>query len=192
MPSSKDPVVNRQKAKEYRLAHPDWHRQENREYMRRKRAADPEKNREQSRRWARNMTSEQRAHRKVYMRLWKEAHPDYNRTKLAESYETEAPRHLLQRAKVRAKRMGLPFDLTRHDLSIPAVCPVLGIQISLQAEAFHPNSPSVDRLIPTLGYVRSNVRVISNRANLLKSNATAAELRLIADYIDRETTLAAT
>lgn len=36
--------------------------------------------------------------------------------------------------------------------------------------------PSIDRLVPSLGYVRGNVNIISNRANLLKKDATLQEI----------------
>ena len=41
------------------------------------------------------------------------------------------------------------------------------------------SSPSLDRIIPSLGYVKGNIRVISFRANTLKNNATLSELELI-------------
>ena len=42
-----------------------------------------------------------------------------------------------------------------------------------------PDSPSLDRIVPELGYVKGNIRVISNRANHLKSDATLEEHRKI-------------
>jgi hypothetical protein len=45
------------------------------------------------------------------------------------------------------------------------------------------NQPSLDRVIPALGYVPGNVRVISFRANRLKQDATAEEVAAILDYI---------
>jgi hypothetical protein len=98
-------------------------------------------------------------------------------------------RYLVQHARNRARRLGVPFDLTEADIIVPAICPVLGIPlfwgVGKQASRAH-NSPSLDRLDPSKGYTRENVRIISNRANHLKNNGTAAELRAIADYIDRE------
>jgi hypothetical protein len=41
------------------------------------------------------------------------------------------------------------------------------------------NSPSLDKIIPSLGYVRGNVQVISQRANSIKRDATLAELELL-------------
>ena len=93
----------------------------------------------------------------------------------------------LDRLKRRSAKMGLPFDLTLDDLLAMAtpVCPVFRTELDYAPKGrrgWHPHSPSVDRIIPELGYVRSNVIVISNRANAIKNNATAAELRMVADF----------
>lgn len=45
-----------------------------------------------------------------------------------------------------------------------------------------PDSPSIDRIIPALGYVKGNVIVVSQRANTIKNNATPEELRRVADF----------
>lgn len=90
-------------------------------------------------------------------------------------------RLMLARAKRRAEASGIPFDLNTEDISIPDVCPVLGLPLSVSQGSGAPGhcSPSLDRIIPELGYVRGNVRVISHRANALKSNATISELRAV-------------
>jgi hypothetical protein len=61
------------------------------------------------------------------------------------------------------------------------VCPVLGIAINANhgRQGYFPDSPSLDRIVPSRGYTKGNVRVISQRANQLKSDATLAELRLV-------------
>lgn len=46
------------------------------------------------------------------------------------------------------------------------------------------SSPSLDRLIPAKGYVKGNVRVISRRANCLKSNGTLEEFRAVMAYME--------
>jgi len=88
---------------------------------------------------------------------------------------------LLISARGRAKRKGLPFDITIDDLTLPEFCPVLGIRLSKNG-ARSGASPSIDRIQNELGYVRGNVLIISWRANSLKGNATAAELRALADF----------
>lgn len=88
---------------------------------------------------------------------------------------------LYTRVKSRAKRNGIPFNIDVFDIVIPDMCPVLGIPIywTPGAGTNQYNSPSVDRIKPDLGYTKGNVRVISNRANLLKSNATVEEMTKI-------------
>lgn len=44
------------------------------------------------------------------------------------------------------------------------------------------NSPSLDRLVPSIGYVRGNVAVVSWKANRAKNNLTARELRHLAIF----------
>lgn len=89
---------------------------------------------------------------------------------------------ILQRAKYRARRLKIEFDLTQGSIIVPKTCPVLGIPLFFGRPGKNgplPNSPSLDRIDPTKGYVRGNVRVISNRANTLKCDASLEELELV-------------
>jgi hypothetical protein len=45
-----------------------------------------------------------------------------------------------------------------------------------------PHSPSLDRRVPELGYVKGNVEVISMKANAIKSYAAPEEIMLVARY----------
>lgn len=94
---------------------------------------------------------------------------------------SDIPRRILYRIRNRAKTMDIPFDLELEDIVVPDVCPVLGIKIQTitGGGANQYGSPSVDRIYPDKGYVRGNIRIISNRANLLKSNATIEELEAV-------------
>lgn len=91
---------------------------------------------------------------------------------------------LLSLTKYRARKRGLPFDLQIEDIVVPDFCPVLGLPLYRNSggRAQGPNSPTVDRIDPDLGYVKGNVRVISARANAIKSNATPEELLRVAVY----------
>jgi hypothetical protein len=90
---------------------------------------------------------------------------------------------LLSAAKYRAKKFGIPFSITVHDLPpVPEVCPVLGIPIYSSPGKAKDNSPSLDKIVPLLGYVPGNVHWISWRANRLKSDATVDELTKLANY----------
>ena len=86
-------------------------------------------------------------------------------------------------AKGRAKKLGLEFNLTIEDIIIPEFCPVLGIKLKQSFGNLSDASPSLDRIVPELGYVKGNVKVISNRANTIKNNATLSELEKIAEYV---------
>lgn len=89
---------------------------------------------------------------------------------------------MLRGAKSRAAKAGLPFNLTLDDIVIPDQCPIFGTDLVLGQGQASDASPSLDKIIPALGYVRGNVLVISNRANRIKNNATIAELGQIARF----------
>ena len=80
----------------------------------------------------------------------------------------------------RARNLGLPLDLNPDRISIPEVCPVLGLRLTLDGP--RDTRPSLDRIVPAKGYVTSNVRVISFRANRIKSDATPEELSRVLAY----------
>lgn len=85
-------------------------------------------------------------------------------------------RNLWRAAQKRAKASGTPFTITKDDITIPETCPVFGTKLIVGTALFGPDSPSLDRIRPTEGYVPGNVWVISHRANMIKSDATLAEL----------------
>jgi hypothetical protein len=96
---------------------------------------------------------------------------------------------MLRRVRKRAIDAKLDFNLTTKDLKIPTHCPVLGIPLKLftggPAGRRNFNGPSVDRIDNSKGYIRGNVIVVSNRANILKSDATIEELIAIAKFYRR-------
>jgi len=96
-----------------------------------------------------------------------------------------AEKKMVRRAKGRAKDQQLPFNLKHTDIYIPTHCPALGIELYVtkgKSGAFS-NSPSLDRLVPQLGYVRGNVQVISQQANQMKYNSTPDELIKFANWV---------
>jgi hypothetical protein len=131
-----------------------------------------------------NLTPEQRAQQNARRR----GHRGYNRVYTDKWRSREPIAYLLTKLRYRAKRDGIPFDLEPSDFVLPTHCPVLGIPITFPAPPYSPGLPTFDRSIPKLGYVKGNVTIISWRANTLKSDCIdAAELRKVADYIDRVT-----
>jgi hypothetical protein len=94
---------------------------------------------------------------------------------------------LLRGAKQRAKKRGIEFSIAIGDMTVPEFCPCCGRRIvatDTLGLARH-ESPSLDRIDPDKGYVPGNVSIICWRCNHLKSDATAEELRTVADWIDR-------
>ena len=92
-----------------------------------------------------------------------------------------------------ARRRGLDFNLTWRDLLPPDRCPVFGCELRLASNGpgragggykIHPHTATVDRFDNALGYVKGNVRIISHRANTLKKDATADELRALLAYME--------
>ena len=94
-----------------------------------------------------------------------------------------APYLMFYDARKRAQKFGLPFDISPEDIEIPTHCPVLGVELNTGPREA---AASLDRVKPEAGYTKGNIRVISFRANRLKSDATPAELRLVLNYVEGE------
>lgn len=92
-------------------------------------------------------------------------------------------RTLLNGARQRAAKAGIPFDLTLADITIPATCPALGIPLVVGRGKVSDGSPTLDRIVPSLGYVRGNIAVLSLRANRIKNDATADELEQVLNWL---------
>jgi hypothetical protein len=92
---------------------------------------------------------------------------------------------MLQGAKERAQRKSIPFFLNLEDIVIPELCPLLGIPLMSGSGrgGMTGNSPTLDRKIPELGYVKGNVWVISHRANSIKRDASLAELEMLVERL---------
>lgn len=99
-------------------------------------------------------------------------------------YQKDPRTRLIASAKNRSRHSGLEFDLHPSDIVIPSVCPVLGIPISLNTggKTHSNNSPSLDRVDNTRGYVWNNVIVVSWRANRIKVDAEVEELEKVAAF----------
>ena len=106
--------------------------------------------------------------------------------KIKRQKRDEDPRQdLVYAAKHRAKTRGMDFDITKEDIIIPDVCPVLGIEISRRNTKQSRSSPSIDRIDSTKGYTKDNIQVISWQANTMKTNATKEELQAFAAWVVR-------
>lgn len=117
---------------------------------------------------------------------WQKAHPDHRR-KYNRRYRTAHPeRRLWTLARQRAYRDGIPFNILPSDIVIPPACPVFGTPWRQPGTGPGPDSMTLDRLRSDEGYQRGNLAVISHRANTLKRDATAKEMRRLADWMEKQ------
>ena len=105
------------------------------------------------------------------------------RRDLKDKHKRSPEYKMVHRAKRKSMHKNIPFDLSANDIHIPAVCPVLGIPIFVGSGIFCDNSPSLDRRVPSIGYVRGNVEVISYRANRIKNDAILEELEKLVEWL---------
>lgn len=91
--------------------------------------------------------------------------------------ENSAEKFMYWNAKKRAKQFNLEFNLELSDIIIPKYCPYLKVKLTrIQGDGRQPYNPSLDRIDPNKGYEKGNIEVISNKANIMKNNASVLEL----------------
>ena len=149
----------------------------------------------------RKLTSEQVERARRYSAEYRAKYPDkvkvalkeyrvknraYFSTYMKDYYKKRHKVAMLYRARKRAEKAGLPFDLTERDIVIPSHCPVLGIPLEIGSGSAKGNSPSIDRLKPELGYVKGNVLIVSHKANTIRSNASIEELAMVLGFYSRQ------
>lgn len=119
--------------------------------------------------------------------LCQEEFSKQQRNNWTNTFKLKRPANQLMRsAKHRAKKNNIPFNIVEEDIVIPEVCPVLGIPIKVNINTGcggRKDSMSLDKIIPSKGYVKGNIQVISHLANSMKSSATPEELLKFADWI---------
>ena len=87
--------------------------------------------------------------------------------------------NLLGNARERARQKNLPFEITREDIIIPEVCPIL--KVPIVRKTYY--APSIDRIDNALGYTKNNIQIISHKANAMKNSASKEELNSFAQWI---------
>lgn len=86
-------------------------------------------------------------------------------------------------AKSRAKAKGLDFTISKEDICIPELCPILSVPF----EVGTPYAPSLDRIDSSRGYTPDNIMVVTRKANVMKNNATREELERFATWVKQLT-----
>lgn len=110
---------------------------------------------------------------------------DKNKTKIAmrKYRRNNREKIMFSQVKKRAKEQGIIVEIEEKDIIIPELCPVLNIQLYNGHKKMIDNSPSIDRIDNSQGYIKNNIRVISWRANAIKGDATLSELEKVRDYM---------
>jgi hypothetical protein len=114
---------------------------------------------------------------------------EYIKNKIAAERQDDPVKFLLAAAKCRAKKEGVPFNLTKEDLQIPMYCPVFGMEltyggtgVSKRGYGASPSAASIDRVDGKKGYIKGNINVISWKANRAKCQLSVKELVKLAEY----------
>lgn len=109
----------------------------------------------------------------------------------AKRYRKDPTLQVWNSLKINAKKNGFPFEITKEYLrsiiqDAPKVCPALGIPMIMSEYGKHKgknaNSPSIDKIIPELGYVEGNLIVITDMANRIKTNATPEQIIKVGEF----------
>jgi len=130
-----------------------------------------------------------REYKRQYYSRRRREDPEYSRKGQYDWRVKNPKKYLLSRARGRAKIEGTPFTITDADFEMPEYCPVfkhLKLEFSNGRGTRPDTIPTLDKIVPALGYVPGNVAVISMRANRLKSDATAQELQIILDWLNEK------
>jgi len=87
--------------------------------------------------------------------------------------KTRLNKIIYNRTKSRANKNNICFNLEVEDIVIPEKCPVFE-KTFIYGD--HDWTPSIDRINPNLGYVKNNIIIVSNRANMIKNNANPDDI----------------
>lgn len=96
---------------------------------------------------------------------------------------------LIRAARTRARKTGVPCDLPfswAAQRLEDGHCEVTGVPFKLGAGPREANSPSIDRIVPELGYVESNCRMVIWMYNAAKSEYTDEAVWNMATSLARE------
>lgn len=130
--------------------------------------------------------------RKEYNKKYYKKLPKRIRTKKEREKNAKSTREWRQRnpiksmwasAKNRAKKKKLEFNIELSDIIIPEKCPILNIPLFRSELKQSGNSPALDRIDNTKGYIKNNIRVISHKANLFKGDMSIFEVEKLLQYM---------
>lgn len=130
--------------------------------------ADPEKKRAYSA--AYRARPEVRAKRAAYFQTWTAENKEHLVRREAIRRLTKRAQCLVATTRTRAKKKNIPFDLDTHIEEIQnridvGFCELSGIQFDLSPGRTFA-SPSIDRIVPSNGYLYPNIRIVCHGVNV--------------------------
>jgi len=96
--------------------------------------------------------------------------------------------YALKDAKKRAEKKGVPFEITRQYIEsiLTNECPVFGTPFTFVGNGgIKPESPALDRIIPSKGYIEGNIQIISVKANNIKSAYNSKDIFKVAEWLHK-------
>lgn len=187
--NSRCKTCTRAKNKAWRLNNPEKSRQSNKNWYtensdkakadaRQWRIDNPDRNRETKRAYRKNNPEKMSALNKAKRDRHREQYNEHSREYYKKTKVSRWAKRVTWGCKQRAESQGLPFDMTPEDLldpntnALPQLCSILRIPLDYSAGPDRRYWATVDKIVPSKGYVTGNVRVISFAANMAKSSGS--------------------
>ena len=111
---------------------------------------------------------------------------EYYRKKAKQRYLDKPFWFTIRDAKKRAEKFNVDFNLTEEYVKSiypkDGKCPALGIKLKKLDGS---NAPSLDRIIPSLGYVEGNIQWVSKLANNIMNSGTPDQVIQVGEYFKK-------
>ena len=131
---------------------------------------------------------------KTYYQKNKEFYQECSKIYYQEKKETIPHRanRMKHSAKYESKKRNIIFNISSKDIEElwpeDNKCPALGVNFTMQGKNGGSNySPSLDRIVPELGYIKGNLQIVSFLANRIMSSATPDQVIQVGNYFKKIT-----
>jgi hypothetical protein len=199
------PCQNRSKSRNWRAANPiqakvldkksrDNCRENRLPRMRAWHEANKEQQNEKRREWHHSHKGEANERRSAHYYADHELHKENQKVRNYDARLTHPWRALLHGARARALKKKVPYALTKEWAmeTWTGRCAVTNVEFKLGLREWGPKafSPSIDRIVPSLGYVPGNCRFVLWMVNAFKYDGTDEDMiaiaRAIVENVDRK------
>ena len=109
--------------------------------------------------------------------------------RMKERYMKNPIPQMLSNSKIRARKKEIPHTINTEDIKKiwpkDNKCPILKKEFVMGYKKDKSYAPSLDRVVPKLGYVKGNIMIISDIANRMKQDTSPANLEKFALYYSK-------